>query len=969
MSLSAGTRLGPYEIAAQIGEGGMGVVYRATDTNLGRQVALKVLPEAFAQDAERLARFEREARTLAALNHPNIAQIYGLEKSAGTTALVMELVEGPTLAERIQQVTSHKAQGTGHKAQGTSPTYVGRVPRREDEHARRGPAGTVAGPAVSRGGPAGIPLDEALAIARQIAEALEAAHEQGIIHRDLKPANVKVRDDSVVKVLDFGLAKLIDQGSGIRDQGLGGAAADDVATYSPTLSLAATRAGVILGTAAYMAPEQARGRPVDKRADIWAFGCVLYETLTGRRAFDGEDLTDTLAAVVRSEPKWDDLPDALSPSVGVFLRRCLHKDPKQRIGDIRDVRLALEGAFETAAPQVAQSATAAQPVWRRALPVAATALVTLVVAGLAVWSFWPPVESQVVTRFGYELPLDQAFAPSGSPVIAVSPDGRRIVYNTRGGLYLRSMGAIDARLIPGTEDGVTDPFFAPDGESIAFYQNGQMKRLSLSGGAAVVICAAEPPFGASWGTDNSILFGQAKGIMRVSANGGTPGLVIPAREGEQAEGLQLLPDGDSVLFSVTTASGTARWDAAHIVVQSLSTGERTVVLQGGNSARYVPTGHLLYALGDGLFAVAFDADRREVTGGPVSVVEGVARGGNAAVGSSTAQYAVSDAGTLVYAPPDPAFGFGAAAGPPTTLVWVDRDGREEPLAAPPRAYAYARLSPDGTRVALDVRDQERDIWIWDLRRQTMTRFTFDPESDILPVWTPDGRRLVWASQRAGRYNLYWQAADGTGAVERLTESPSPQRANGFTPDGRRLVFAQDAERQQGRDLFLLPFEGERRATRLVQTMFDERNAEISPDGRWLAYESSESGQFQIYVRPFPDAEQGRWQVSTSGGVQPLWARSGQELFYLAPDGTLMGVPVDAQGGASFAAGTPATLIAGAGYSAGIAAQFSRTYDVAPDGNRFLRIKSSTSAADDARPDLVVVQGWFEELRQRVPTGR
>jgi len=907
MTLSPGTRLGPYEVAAQIGKGGMGEVYKATDANLKRAVAIKVLPESVAADAERLARFQREAEVLAALNHPNIAAIYGLERSSGMTALVMELVEGPTLADRI-------AQGA-------------------------------------------IPVDEALPIAKQIAEGLEAAHEKGIIHRDLKPANIKLRPDSVVKVLDFGLAKALTP--------------DPVAdlSNSPTLSFAATQAGMILGTAGYMSPEQAKGRTVDKRTDVWAFGAVLFEMLTGTPAFAGDDISDTLANVLKMEPDWNRLPAEASPRVRLVLRACLQKDPKQRIGDVQSVRLALEGAFETAAPGVAQSVAVARPAWRRALPVAVTALATLLVAALAAWSLWPSAEPQAVNRFGYDLPLDQVFPPSGSPVIALSPDGRRFVYRATGGLYLRSMGALEARLIPGTEDDASNPFFAPDGESVAYFQNGQLKRISLSGGAAVVVCAAEDAFGASWGTDSTILFGQAKGIMRVSANGGTPELVIPAKEGEQADGLQLLPDGDSVLFTVTTASGPgpARWAAAQIVVQSLSTGERTVVLQGGSRARYVPTGHLIYALGDGLFAVAFDVGRLEVTGGPVSIVERVARGGPL-VASPGAQYAVSDAGTLVYATPNPNFG-SAAALPSTTLVWVDRNGREEPLAAPPRAYSYPRLSPDGTRVALDIRNQEQDIWIWDVRRRILTRVTFDPATDVLPVWTPDGRRLVWASARAGPFNLYWQAADGTGTVERLTQSPSGERANGFTPDGQRLVFTEDAEGQQQRDLFLLPFEGDRRATRLVQTMFDERNGEISPDGRWLAYESNESGQFQIYVRPFPAVDEGRWQMSADGGRQPLWARSGRELFYLAPDGTLMGVPVDAQGSASFAAGTPATLSAGAGYSTGIAAQYSRSYDVSPDGKRFLRIKLSGSVTSGTEPDLVVVTNWFEELRQRVPTGR
>jgi eukaryotic-like serine/threonine-protein kinase len=588
MSLAAGSRLGCYEIGSPLGAGGMGEVYRARDTRLKRDAALKILPESFATDPDRLARFQREAQVLASLNHPNIAHVYGLEQSDGIQALVMELVEGPTLADRIAQ------------------------------------------------GP--IPVDEALPIAKQIAEALEAAHEQGIIHRDLKPANIKVRSDGTVKVLDFGLAKALEPVS----------VANLNATASPTITSPAmmTGVGMLLGTAAYMSPEQARGKTVDKRSDIWAFGCVLYEMLTGRRAFGGEDVTETLAAVVKSEPAWDAVPDTVSPSVRTFLYRCLQKNVKQRLHDIADMRMALEGAFETAGRQ---SVPVAQPVWQRMLPFAVTAMLAILATGLAAWFLWPSTEPPLVSRFDVVLPQGEQFRSTGRTVMAISPDGRQFVYNATGGLYLRTMGELPARLIPGTEELLTNPTFSPDGQSVAYFQDAQLKRIAISGGAPVVICAATNPFGVSWEADNSILFGQADGIMRVSANGGTPELAIRAEKGEQVHGPQMLPDGESVLFSVTRATSQARWGQADIVVQSLRTGQRTMMLKGGSDARYVPTGHLIYALEDGLFAVAFDANRREVQGGPVSIVEGVRRSAAAAVNTGAANYGISSQGTLVYA--------------------------------------------------------------------------------------------------------------------------------------------------------------------------------------------------------------------------------------------------------------------------------------------------------------------------------
>src|SRR5262245_61521241 len=602
LAVPPGSRLGAYELLEVIGAGGMGIVYRARDLKLQRDVALKVLPEAVALDPDRIARFRREATVLASLNHPNIAAIHGFEDSGDVHALVLELVDGPTLADRIA----------------------------------KGP----------------IPLDEALPMARQIAEALEAAHEQGVIHRDLKPANIKLRPNGTVKGLDFGLAKALEP-AGTTQQAAGHA------SLSPTITSPAimTGVGVLLGTATYMSPEQARGKPADKRADIWAFGAVLYEMLTSKRAFHGEDVTDTLAAVVRSEPKWDALPESISPSLRVFLRRCLHKDSKQRVGDIRDMRLALEGAFELAVSGAPPPAVRRKPMWRRSLPYALTALPAVLASAIVAWSLWPTSTPLSPARFVYDLPANQSFRNPGRPVMALSPDGRRLVYNTTGGFFVRSFAALEARLIPGTEPASTSPFFSPDGDWIGYWESGQLKRIGLDGGAPVVICASTNLFGVSWERDNTILFGQPAGIMRVSANGGSPQVVIRAKQGEAMYGQQLLPDGDSVLFIVTTVSGDARWDTADVVVQSLATGKRTVLLHGGSDARFIRSGHLLYALRDALYAVPFDPVRLQFTGRPVSFAQGIARAGLPRTNTAAANYAVSDTGTLIYLSADLRGGF------------------------------------------------------------------------------------------------------------------------------------------------------------------------------------------------------------------------------------------------------------------------------------------------------------------------
>jgi serine/threonine-protein kinase len=909
MALAPGTRLGPYEVVAQIGAGGMGEVYRARDTQLQRDVAIKVLPEALAHDAGRLARFEREATTLAALNHPNIAHIYGLQESDGTKALVMELVEGPTLADRI----AHGA----------------------------------------------IPIDEALPIARQIAEALEAAHEEGIIHRDLKPANVKVRPDGIVKVLDFGLAKALDPpSSGNTDT-----------TASPTITSPAlmTRMGVIVGTAAYMSPEQAKGRAADKRSDMWAFGCVLYEMLTGVRAFAGDDVSDTLAAVLRGEPDWTALPHEMPVPIRRLLRHCLAKDPKVRIADASTARIEIidvQSEPETSARHVSHGAGR-----HVSLPWAsAVALVTLMAGAVIVWIIKPnSAPSLPVARSTIPLPQGDQFSNAGVHLVALSADGSQLAYTANQRVYLRRMDQLEATPLRGTEgDGPAagrGPFFSPDGQWIGFWQQGQLKKVSITGGAPLVLCAAENPFGARWLTDNTILYGQAAGIWRVSSEGGTPEHLVKVEAGYLAASPQMLPGGRAILFTLVRFPDP---DTAQIVVQSLDSGERHVVVARGADAQYVPTGHLIYALDGTLLAVPFDVSRLAVTGTAVPL-EDVAQQ------NVTAHFAISNHGALVYVPRGAGAGGGGRA--QRMIMWVDRQGHEDPIkAAPPHPYLYPRLSPEGTRVALEVRDQEgSDIWIWDLARENLTRLTLTPTFELYGVWTPDGKALIFASSEVGAAgapgSLFRQAADGTGTVEQLTQGgAAAQYPSTVTPDGTALIFRQETRAptvgtRGGRDLFLLPLAGERHPRPLVHSAFEELNGEVSRDGHWLAYEANESGRSEIYVRPFPNVDAGKWQVSTNGGTQPLWARNGQELFYESM-GALMRVPVKT--GSSFEAGTPRKLFDAPYLRRG--GGLGRMYDVSLDGQRFLMIKEINAADERPQsPRINLVQNWFEELKRLVPT--
>jgi hypothetical protein len=911
-----GRRIGVYEIQTLLGAGGMGEVYRARDTKLGREVALKVLPDAFTRDPDRLARFKREAQVLASLNHPHIGAIYGFEDSGDTHALVLELVDGETLADRIA----------------------------------RGP----------------IPLEEALPTARQIGEALEAAHELGIIHRDLKPSNIKITPDGVVKVLDFGLAKLAHP-----DTSSGSAAV----TASPTITSPAmmTGVGVLLGTAAYMSPEQARGRAADKRSDVWAFGAILYEMLTGRRPFDGEDLSDTLATVLKSEPDWSALPADVPPPIRMLIQRCLTKDRRHRVADIA-VALFVMAEAANVAPAAAvtgeQTATLPRPpLWRRLVMPTAALIVGGAAVGTAVWLAMRPAGAHV-TRF--------TLTPTGATALSVdlqsrdltiTPDGTHIVYKgtgTTGGaqsaqLFVRALDRLEPMPLAGIGS-ARAPFVSPDGQWIGFVETSgspvALKKVALTGGPALTLCVLDGTSrGATWGDDDSIIFATLApltGLQRVSSAGGEPTVLTkPSRERGEADHLwpQFLPGSHGVLFTITSTTGGL--DASQVAVLDLRTGTTKILVRGGSQAQYVPSGHLVYAAAGTLRATAFDLTRLEPIGTPVPVVPQIVM-----LQSGTAEFDVARDGTLVYV------SGGAGARPPRTLVWVDRQGREEAIkAAPARAYTYPRLSPDGTRVALDIRDQENDIWVWDFVRETLSRVTFDPGIDRAPVWTPDGRRLVFSSQASGSAlgTLFWQAADGTGTPERLAQSPSVQLPSAVLPDGTRVVFSEFNASTSG-DVMTLTLERDSPVQPLLQTAFDERNGDVSLDGRWLAYESNDSGQRQISVRPFPDVNRGRWQVSTGGGTQPVWARNGQELFYLAPNGALMSVRVER--GTTWRAGTPTKLI-DAQYYVGVGA--ARAYDVSPDGQKFLMIKEARPS-DDAPPpaQVVIVQNWAEELKRLVP---
>jgi eukaryotic-like serine/threonine-protein kinase len=889
----SGTHLGSYHIVSELGRGGMGEVYRAKDRKLQREVAIKVLPEEFAKDADRVSRFQREARLLAFLNHPNIAAIHGLEESSGKNFLVLELVEGETLREQLN----------------------------------RGP----------------IPVEESLKLAVQIAEALEAAHEKGVIHRDLKPANIKVTPDGILKVLDFGLAKAF--------------AAEPEANLSnsPTLSNAATKQGIILGTAAYMSPEQARGKSVDKRTDIWAFGCLLFEMLTGRAAFQGEDVSEILASVIKGDLHLDLLPANIHPRIRELLSRCIQKDLKKRYRDIGDVQFELEQVLADPGGLLVQPITTVEhrTKLRAVLPWIAAALVLgALIAGVSVWKLRPTEPRQVI-RLDHDPLEGQQYSSITDAVLAASPDGKKFAYSTTNGLYLRSVDELTAKLIPGTEGYTEEPFFSPDGKWIGYFSGAdrKLKKVAVTGGIPAVLCDVVQLDGAWWSADSTIVYGRYPGdIMRISANGGTPESIVEAKSGI-LQWPQVLPDGKSVLYTVTIGNTPSK-----IMIQSIKSGEPKELL-AGVMARYLQSGHIVYMRPDNfsLLAVPFDLDRLEVTGEPVAIVENVFRYGSAP------QYAVSNSGTLVYMPD-----ITGVLTPGRTLVWVDRNGKEEPIAAPPNFYGLPKISPDGTRLALTVHDGVNySIFIWNFVRETLTRLTFDEGSEYQSVWTPDGKRIVYASSRAG---VCWRQADGTGEAEQLASLPDRVLLPwSFSSDGKTLVSVE-AVGGARLDIGMMSMEGDHARKPLLQEKHAEVQPKISPDGRWMAYASTESDQnTEVYVRPFPDVDRGIWQVSTGGGSSPLWSPDGRELFYLSNDNSVMAGAVETK--PTFSYGTPKSLFRS--IYAGVSVSSGTPWDIAPDGKRFLMLKppaptDKASTAGVPRPKINIVLNWIEELKQRVP---
>ena len=905
--------LGSYRVESQLGAGGMGVVYQATDTRLGRQVAIKMLHEASLNDPERLARFEREARLLATLNHSNIAAIYGLEEAREEKFLVLEYVPGDTLAQRLAK---------------TRPS-----------------------------------LKEVLDIGRQIADALAAAHEAGVVHRDLKPANIKITPEGKVKVLDFGLAKALEAA---RPGGTGA----ETATISPEM----TQAGVVMGTAAYMSPEQASGKPVDRGTDIWAFGCVMYEALTGKRTFPGDTTTELLVGILDREPDWQALPADTPDNVKRLLRRCLEKDPHSRLHDIADARLELE---ETLSGKAVTEKTAA--VRKRALWPAVAAGVVLGGTALGLWAWFQGrgAPAREVVRFTHQLPQGHRMLPSWNPSVMFSPDGKTLAFNCNVGgptAVQKRIDELDQKPLGGVK-GLFAPVFSPDGRWVVMAdgKDQTLKKIAVGGGAPVPLTKTDMFGRGDWGKDGYIYFTERYpgSIWRIPENGGDKEAVTtldPDKEEFVHKHAQILPGGKAVMFTVIS-SGMESYDDARIELQTLDAKQRKILVQGGFGPRYSPSGHIVYANSGNLYAVPFDPKKLEVTGLPLKVVEGVQMSTN----TGSAYFDVSSTGALAYVP-------GIAEGGERTLVWVDRQGKAETLPLPPRSYLFPRISPDAKTLAYEVEGATHNLYSYDFARGVVTKLTTDGLSHA-PVWMPDGQNICYRSWKAGSMTMWEMPSDRSRPEGRLTMLGSQQSAVSVSPDGRYLAFNQMAPMgtgnqmtptgsgnqvttaSTGSDIWVLPLLGDDREPRLFAGgKFDEASPKFSLDGKWVAYCSNESGKAEVYVQPWPGPGP-KITLSSDGGTDPIWNRGGQEIFYRNAD-KMMVVPVSTAGG--FKAGKPRLLWEGH-YSQGMSSSCgwpgvsSASYDVTADGQRFLMVKDNDQ--DASATSIVVVLNWTEELKR------
>ena len=925
MALAAGTRLGIYEITGQLGAGGMGEVYRARDTKLGREVAIKTLPSTLASDIDRLARFEREAKLLAALNHAHIAAVYGLDAHEGTQFLAMELVEGDTLEAKLK---------------------VG-----------------------------ALPVDDALRLALQIAEALEAAHGKGVVHRDLKPANIMLTRDGQAKVLDFGLAKAFS-----------GVAGEASPAHSPALSLAMTQAGLVLGTAGYMSPEQASGQGSDQRADVWAFGVVLYEMLTGLPVFKGESVPHILADVLKTEPDWNRLPKNLHPRIRQLLERCLTKRPRSRLHSIADARIEIEaaladpeGVLARSAVRVAESAQASWPRLAAAAGIAAVATAGIAVLAGGYLRPAPAPEPRPVVRFSAPIPAGTLFTTDAVSTITLSRDGTRMAYAGDNGIYLRNLGETEARLVGGTVEqgvGAATPAFSPDGQWLVYVHvmaavgPFAVKRVPISGGAPVTLLESDLldtfPHGLSWPTPDSILFVNREGIARLPANGGAAEVLVRRGDTERFYSPQILPAGDAVLFTrVAGSAGTGGgYEGAQVIVQSIGQEDRTVVWEGGSAARYLPTGHLVYAQGTALFAIPFDPTTRTTSGGPVPLVQGLRRSANAF--TDTANFSISDSGTLVLIPGD--LNAQAAARIETTLSWIDRNGNEEPLTVRPDDYTMARVSPDGTKVALVVgaqlgRELPPAVWIYDIATRNLRLLTTDPPVQDAPVWSVDGRRIFVRAGRPPETPISVQAIElETGEATVLAEASSdfpfllPWAA---APDGRTLGLV-NALSLTDVNVATLSLEDGALAS-LLSGPGNQNQPSFTPDGTWIAVsEQPEGGVAEINLRPFPAVA--RTRIPVGRGESPVFSRDGSELFFFDGQG-IVAAPISYT--PTLSVGTPQRLFEAPGY---LWAIVGRSWDPDPSGERFLVIRepAGTDATEPEARQIDVVLNWFEELKSRVP---